>query len=137
MTSNLTSIKFRPSKSLLLICIVICLCLNLCIKFSVLSPWLKLAYSSGCILGIYCIYFYIFQKLSIDKCDILFEIQTIICWKDNKMEMYTIDSCYALANLCIFISISNHNNNKILVFTHDSCDAKYFNAIMRRIKWHK
>lgn len=137
MTSNLTSIKFKPSRYVLLTCFIMCIILNVLIKLSTLSLWIKFGYSSCCILSLFYAYFIIQQTLSIDQCDILFDIRTIICWKENQMEMYNIDSWYTLANFGLFISLSNSNNKRTLFITKDSCDIRHFNAIMRYIKWHK
>lgn len=69
------------------------------------------------------------------KCDILFDINNIVCWEQNKVKLMSIKSWQPIGNVCLIIRLSDKDKIKNLLLFRDSCKRSTFNELMRYARW--
>ena len=70
------------------------------------------------------------------KVDFLFDINSLIIWKNNSSQIYEIVDGCNLSSWYIVIKIRFKNNQQTLIIPRFSCDNKQYKHLMRNVLWN-
>lgn len=133
----MSSLIIKRSKLLIIGILVSMLAIFFLIKYAQIYTIAKIIIF-GLVLSLllYLLYTYEFRAI-MGKCDILFDINSIVCWEQNKVKLMNIKSWQSVGNVCLIIKLSDGDKIKNLLLFRDSCKNSTFNELMRYARWKK
>lgn len=136
-TDSILNIPLKKSNIFFVSSGLIALLFLVLIKLAQITPTFKLIIVILMIALLLQWYYVMIFIHNFQQLDILFHINSIIAWKDQKTELYDITSWYNIGSWCIVIRVSLNSKSHTILLFRDSCDNSQFRMLTSRIRWQK